>query len=525
MKKDSRATSIITSQKVEVSADSDAAYMKVHRWLWECSVEHSACPVLPPASLKYKDRTEIESLLPMLQHMDPVESVSLNSAPEAGHETPGYCSVNGAEHLLPSRVLDVGPSDGSQEPYLHVCETPTYGLWVALSHCWGTVPPLKTTINTLSAHKRGIAMAQLPPSFRDVVLITRNLGIRHLWIDSLCIVQDDLEDWKVESAQMSRIYGMSFLTVIAAGSSNSHGGCFIPRSIPVAPAELYPSDSPGPFCVAQYVPESREPTEKRGWCYQEALLPKRTLSYGTKMMTWRCQSGSFTEQGGYKSQPETLHHDLDREIYGYSKWETVVQEYTRRSLTQQKDKLVALAGVVEELYRVWHDTYLAGLWKGDIMRQLLWRTDVNKDPTQGIEPTRISDPQHYYPSWSWGSLSWPVLFYAHWLKDYDDIATLVEAKIIPLGESPFGGVSCARLTIEGPMERLEGEWEFNGNHKSHAIVRCGPYLQLTATCFLDVPAERHWQQTELDFWTLFLSNSLGSPSILKAAKNIFHYVT
>lgn len=67
-------------------------------------------------------------------------------------------------------------------------------------------------------------MSSLPPSFRDAVIVTRELGIRDLWIDSLCIVQDDLDDWRKESAEMGRIYGMSFLTIIAAGASNSQVG-------------------------------------------------------------------------------------------------------------------------------------------------------------------------------------------------------------------------------------------------------------------------------------------------------------
>ncbi|TVY55546.1 hypothetical protein LCER1_G002742 [Lachnellula cervina] len=90
---------------------------------------------------------------------------------------------------------------------------------------------------------------RLPPSFRDAVIVTRELGIRYLWIDSLCIVQDDLDDWRKESAQMDRIYGMSFLTIIAAGASHSQGGCFVPRAIrfPPVAVELHPADSPGPF--------------------------------------------------------------------------------------------------------------------------------------------------------------------------------------------------------------------------------------------------------------------------------------
>jgi hypothetical protein len=416
----SPASSIITSQKAEFDSGSDVAFSKVYRWLWECSENHVNCPTLPPATLEYfplwKDVNNPEFPGESLASPDSVrlkyELVeSLSSYSELGAAEPSFTAQE-APPKLPSRVIDVGPLDGSQEPHLYICETPTNGFWVALSHCWGTIPLLRTTTETLVDHTRGIPMSKLPPSFRDAVLIVRKLGVRYLWIDSLCIIQNDVADWRAESEQMSRIYGMSFLTIIAAGDSDSHGGCFVQRSVRVSPAQIHPPDSPGPFYVTDYITNfndgsslprdhaDREPVERRGWCFQEALLPKRTLSYGTKMMTWRCQSGSFPEQGHHRNQPQTLYYELDRSKHGYSRWETIVQEYTRRSLTYQKDRFVALAGIVAELSRIWNDTYLAGLWRGDLLRQLLWRADAQAEPTTGIEAPRTHSVDFYAPSWS-----------------------------------------------------------------------------------------------------------------------------
>lgn len=88
---------------------------------------------------------------------------------------------------LPRRVIDV--SDG--QLLLATPKTGTAGYWVALSHCWGTEYTLKTTTDNLELHKRAIGWDSLPKTFKDAILVTRALQVRYLWIDSLCIIQDD----------------------------------------------------------------------------------------------------------------------------------------------------------------------------------------------------------------------------------------------------------------------------------------------------------------------------------------------
>lgn len=96
------------------------------------------------------------------------------------------CRINELP-LLPRRVIDVtegrlrlfAPGDGIR------------GRWIALSHCWGKTNTFKTTLKTLELHKQGIQWEQLPKTFKDAVLVTRALDVQYLWIDSLCIIQDD----------------------------------------------------------------------------------------------------------------------------------------------------------------------------------------------------------------------------------------------------------------------------------------------------------------------------------------------
>ena len=109
---------------------------------------------------------------------------------------------------MPSRTIDVGPPDGSQPPFLAISNTKNSSseLWSALSHRWGSSNPLTLTSKNLKKLTSGIDMQRLPQTFKDAISVTRKLGIRHLWVDSLCIIQDSRDDWAYESHRMSDVY-------------------------------------------------------------------------------------------------------------------------------------------------------------------------------------------------------------------------------------------------------------------------------------------------------------------------------
>jgi hypothetical protein len=86
------------------------------------------------------------------------------------------------------------------------------GPYIALSHCWGLVTPLRTTTTNYGDHARGIKVSSLPKTFRDAVTVAQHFGVEYLWIDSLCIIQDSTQDWERECPQMSNIYSNSVLT-------------------------------------------------------------------------------------------------------------------------------------------------------------------------------------------------------------------------------------------------------------------------------------------------------------------------
>jgi hypothetical protein len=129
---------------------------------------------------------------------------------------------------LPTHVIDVGPRDGSVEPRL-LESNGSSGNWVALSHCWGPPEhqPYRTIRENVERHRRAILMEQLPKTFIDAIEIVRNLGLRYVWIDSLCIIQDDKGDWRREAGKMGLIYERAVFTIAACHAWDLRYRCFL----------------------------------------------------------------------------------------------------------------------------------------------------------------------------------------------------------------------------------------------------------------------------------------------------------
>ncbi|SPO07735.1 uncharacterized protein DNG_10430 [Cephalotrichum gorgonifer] len=122
---------------------------------------------------------------------------------------------------LPTRVVDI--KDGGTEVALLLSKNMT-GEYAALSHCWGPIQPMTLTRKTLEKLCGGIRTVDLPQTFQDAIWITHQLGLRYLWIDTLCILQDDHSDWVGESARMCNVYENSTLTIAATRSTGSSEG-------------------------------------------------------------------------------------------------------------------------------------------------------------------------------------------------------------------------------------------------------------------------------------------------------------
>lgn len=181
-----------------------------------------------------------------------------------------------------------------------LCQKP----YATLSHCWGTEHILKTTKSNIEQHCHGIPEDSLSKSFREAISFARSLQLRYLWIDSLCILQDDQADWEQEADLMRNVYRYSFITIAATGALNGSEGCFWER----APEAIRPTfftmnwtttrnSKQAHAATYQVVPDHdtwgrkllQQPLNTRGWVLQERILSPRVVHFGNKQVFWECR--------------------------------------------------------------------------------------------------------------------------------------------------------------------------------------------------------------------------------------------
>jgi hypothetical protein len=174
--------------------------------------------------------------------------------------------------------------------------------YVALSHCWGPRRELhfgKTVADNYLARQTVIDSGDLPQNFQDAVDVARGLEVRYLWIDSICIIQHDNEDWKRESVRMEQVYSNA-KCVLAASSAGSTTDGFLRHTR--KPREFVTLT--GPSGTKSYVCENidnfKQDVEesvlsKRGWVLQERVLARRTIHFAAAQTYFECGHGKHCE--------------------------------------------------------------------------------------------------------------------------------------------------------------------------------------------------------------------------------------
>jgi hypothetical protein len=293
---------------------------------------------------------------------------------------------------LPTRLIDVGSPCSQQNPRLVITselsstkrgQTPRY---LALSHIWGKSAFLRLTSANIEQLKRCIPTVGLSQTFRDAIVVSHRVGVHYLWIDSLCIQQDSLEDWRIESAMMGSVYKNSLLTIAASEAIAPDQGLFKERETQLfTPFKLsFYIGSYKHQAVCNYDPWNLvcmgSPLSQRGWATQERLLSSRTVHFATPTF-WECREvvacevypiGRKYGDGHMLNKIWSLSPSMSEEDRVLSHWESTVATYSCGKLTRSEDKLVAVSGIAKLFASMLQDDYLAGLWRRSLLRGLMW---------------------------------------------------------------------------------------------------------------------------------------------------------
>lgn len=358
---------------------------------------------------------------------------------------------------LPDRILELEKTDDGEVTVRLVEGHARHEPYVCLSHRWGpSTPRYRTTKDNLAQHQVIVPWNRMAKTFQEAAVVTLGMGMRHIWIDSLCIVQDDADEWRTQSTRMCGIYSGASLTIAAAWALDSEQGLFSqPPRFPVGASTL--GGAPRHVLSEILTHEDQEVTLCcRGWVFQERRLSQRIAYFTESEMRLeciekrRCTCGFSPGVDGRREHGLALGAGDDDEAGEH--WRRAVMEYSQLSLTFATDVLPALAGVAEQYGNTHGDRlgrYVAGMWERTILRDLAW-TATSWTYVSGAR-RRLRGAEYCGPSWSWISLLCDaVIWYCEYYPgDVDRGLSLVDVCVELAGDSPFGGVTHVEMTVTG----------------------------------------------------------------------------
>lgn len=403
-------------------------------------------------------------------------------------DTSCACSDLEGSDFLPTRLLDLHEWETSRS--IRLVETSTLASpaevrYVALSYCWG--PPsaanlqLKTTHNNYQDRLAGIHADSLTPVMHDTVIFTHALSSRYLWIDALCIIQGDYEDWVRESAQMDLVYANAYFALCPLTSSTCLQG-FLQREQSIeVPFKSSIQDSTagktnlrflksgliGNMFSVNYMETTATIWNTRGWTFQEKNLATRRIYVGRSQLHYMCAGKEWMEPSWWSSSPEDhqiQQYLMDDNRYGdpNDNWTELVEEYVSRQLTNPADRFPALSGIAKLFAKATGDDYVAGLWSSDLLRQCLWEGHSNVSSLDKLLDSLFVNERDDYtcPSWSW-ALQHDVLFPQFRASQaIRSECKSIKAWTLPINPNlnPWGRVRDGQLKVEARFMTIDGVW-------------------------------------------------------------------
>lgn len=346
---------------------------------------------------------------------------------------------------LPTRAVEVGQNND----YIKLVSTAgKKGVYIALSHRWGTRKKLRTLKENFAKHLVKINVEDLSQTFKEAIEVTRDLGAQYLWIGSLCIIQDDRNDWLFEATQMGKIFEQAYCTISAVDAidddTGMDRGLFLPREEdpltvrlncapqkdPVQPERFRAKDGQ-PYCWKYAYYSNPEETDDsdcenlpkqhrliakprllgsqceimrskwnwRGWILQERILSRRIIYFSKTKLSWDCLATSGEEESLGIAAPAPRGTNFKSDIQS---WQSLTEDYTKCSLSFDFDKLTAISGLAERLGKRSNRYYFAGIFQDPKGNGLMWRSNSD-DPMTQLD-------SFHAPSWSWAAYKGAIAY-------------------------------------------------------------------------------------------------------------------
>lgn len=391
---------------------------------------------------------------------------------------------------LPTRVVDLGELDDPNQIRLINTGGAT-GQYMTLSHRWGSnglLHPVKLTKDNLDGYCRAIPYSTLTQTFKDAFKICHNLGIRYIWIDALCIVQDDEADWEREAMRMGEIFEGSVCTIAAVDSLDAQGemdhGLFMPRCRPRMSIEMPCLEDANMkqdirlenirrrFDLA--VEGSR--WSERGWVFQEKALSRRMVYYTKDQLFWTCTEACHDEQNteyefssqrktvlmlGCKSSEDELSSEKEAPLANlrtsvHASWGSsmntgfreVFENYSRSKFTHWSDRTVAINSLFSRIEKHSGILFRAGISSTTAARDLLWEPlRPHESEANSEETTDEACKRQYLPSWSWLSHNGPISYRGTRMTKENDPEVLASCSIFEDALHPDDRIGSIRATL------------------------------------------------------------------------------
>ena len=351
-------------------------------------------------------------------------------------------SIHGSQR--PTRILEVFSN--------HVqlrCDLPAEDIYtyMTLSHMWGNNPEaqLRLVEERLDEFKKGIPLEKLPTIYTKAIDITLSLGVRYIWIDSLCIIQDSPLDWQCEANKMASVYGNALCNIAflsppgirtweVPDDLRARVPCVIRQPLSKI-CGLYVHRRKYGVSQGTHCNQSGWPLFSRAWAFQEHLLCPRTILCGGRNLEWECSSLRCDEwlcsyedimSGLTKSSffSRFLETNIDApsmtapEMLSFvTTWESLVKEYRLRALTKPEDRIIAFTGIARAIHNIRQLTYLAGIWAECLSFGLLWSVPTRSTsvhPSASANSLTLVEPVlQTVPTWSWFSVP---IFHRHCME-------------------------------------------------------------------------------------------------------------